>query len=64
MKELNLSHSISNSELKEKVHRFIHNNQHSLPISITSNNKIDVIMVLEEYDFRFIIKDDLILVTA
>jgi len=62
MKELNLSDTISNSELKEKVRRFVYNNQNSLPVSISSNNK-DVIMVLEEGDFRFVIKDNLILVT-
>jgi PHD/YefM family antitoxin component YafN of YafNO toxin-antitoxin module len=63
MKELNLLDTISISELKEKVRRFVYNNQNSLPISIISNNHKDVIMILEEGDFRFVIKDNLILVT-
>jgi PHD/YefM family antitoxin component YafN of YafNO toxin-antitoxin module len=63
MKELNLSDTISNSELKEKVRRFVYNNQNSLPVSITSSNHKSVIMVLEEGDFRFVIKGNLILVT-
>jgi hypothetical protein len=63
MKELNLSDTISNLELKEKVRRFVYNNQNSLPVSISSSNHKDVIMVLEEGDFRFLIKDNLILVT-
>jgi hypothetical protein len=63
MKELNLSDDISKLELIEKVRRFIYNNQNSLPISIISSNHKDVIMVLEEGDFRFVIKDNLILVT-
>jgi hypothetical protein len=63
MKELNLPDTISNSELKEKVRRFVYNNQNSLPVSISSNNRIDVIKVLEEGDFKFVIKDNLILVT-
>ena len=63
MKELNLSDDISKLELIEKVRRFIYNNQNSLPVSISSNNHIDVIKVLEEGDFRFVIKDNLILVT-
>ena len=63
MKELNLSNDISNSELKEKVRRFVYNNQNSLPVSISSSNNKAVIMVLEEGDFRFVIKDNLILVT-
>jgi PHD/YefM family antitoxin component YafN of YafNO toxin-antitoxin module len=63
MKELNLSDTISNSELKEKVRRFVYNNQNSLPVSISSSNHKAVIMVLEEGDFRFVIKDNLILVT-
>jgi hypothetical protein len=62
MKELNLSDT-SNSELKEKVRRFVYNNQNSLPVSITSSNHKSVIMVLEEGDFRFVIKGNLILVT-
>ena len=63
MKELNLSDTISNSELKEKVRRFVYNNQNSLPVSITSSNHKSVIMVLEEGGFRFVIKGNLILVT-
>jgi hypothetical protein len=63
MKELNLSDTISNSELKEKVRRFVYNNQNSLPVSISSSNNKSVIMALEEGDFRFVIKDNLILVT-
>jgi hypothetical protein len=63
MKELNLSDDISKLELIEKVRRFIYNNQNSLPVSIISSNHKDVIMVLEEGDFRFVIKDNLILVT-
>jgi hypothetical protein len=63
MKELNLSDTISNSELKEKVRRFVYNNQNSFPVSISSSNHKYVIMVLEEGDFRFVIKDNLILVT-
>lgn len=63
MKELNLSDDISKLELIEKVCRFIYNNQNSLPVSIISSNHKDVIMVLEEGDFRFLIKDNLILVT-
>jgi len=63
MKELNLLDTISISELKEKVRRFVYNNQNSLPVSIISSNHKDVIMVLEEGDFRFVIKDNLILVT-
>lgn len=64
MKELNLSDNLTKLELIEKVRRFVYNNQNSLPVSISSNNKIGVIMVLEDGDFRFIIKDNLILVTA
>ena len=64
MRELNLSDNLTKLELMEKVRRFIYNNQYSLPISIRSNNHTDVLMVLEECDFRFIIKDNLILVTA
>lgn len=63
MKELNLSDDISKLELIEKIRRFIYNNQNSLPVSISSNNHIDVIKVLEEGDFKFVIKDNLILVT-
>jgi hypothetical protein len=63
MKELNLSDTISNSELKEKVRRFVYNNQNSLPVSISSSNNKSVIMALEEGDFKFVIKDNLILVT-
>jgi len=63
MKELNLSDTISNLELKEKVRRFVYNNQNSLPVSIRSSNHKAVIMILEEGDFRFVIKDNLILVT-
>jgi hypothetical protein len=63
MKELNLSDDISKLDLIEKVRRFIYNNQNSLPVSISSNNHIDVIKVLEEGDFKFVIKDNLILVT-
>ena len=64
MKELNLSDNLTKLELIEKVRRFVYNNQNSLPVSISSNNKIGVIMVLEDGDFRFLIKDNLILVTA
>ena len=64
MKELNLSDNLTKLELTEKVRRFVYNNQNSLPVSISSNNHIGVIMVLEDGDFRFIIKDNLILVTA
>jgi hypothetical protein len=64
MKELNLSDNLTKLELIEKVRRFIYNNQNSLPVSISSNNLTDVIMVLEDGDFRFKIKDNLILVTA
>lgn len=64
MKELNLSDNLTKLELVEKVRRFVYNNQNSLPVSISSNNHIGVIMVLEDGDFRFIIKDNLILVTA
>ena len=64
MKELNLSDDISKLELIEKVRRFIYNNQHSLQVSISSNNQKIVIMILEEGDFLFVIKDNLILVTA
>jgi hypothetical protein len=63
MKELNLSDDISKLDLIEKVRRFIYNNQNSLPVSISSNNHIDVIKILEEGDFKFVIKDNLILVT-
>jgi hypothetical protein len=63
MKELNLSDTISNLELKEKVRRFVYNNQNSLPVSIRSSNHKAVIMILEEGDFRFVTKDNLILVT-
>ena len=64
MRELNLSDNLTKLELMEKVRRFIYNNQNSLPVSISSNNLTDVIMVLEDGDFRFKIKDNLILVTA
>jgi hypothetical protein len=63
MKELNLSDSLTKLELIEKVHRFVYNNQYSLPVSISSSNHKAVIMVLEEGDFRFVIKNNLILVT-
>lgn len=64
MRELNLSDNLTKLELTEKVRRFVYNNQNSLPVSISSNNHIGVIMVLEDGDFRFLIKDNLILVTA
>ena len=64
MRELNLSDNLTKLELTEKVRRFVYNNQNSLPVSISSNNKIGVIMVLEDGDFRFLIKDNLIVVTA
>jgi len=62
MKELNLS-GVSDSDLSERVRRFIYNNQYSLPISIVSDNQIKVMIVLEESDFRFNLKDDVIYVT-
>jgi len=62
MKELNLS-GVSDSDLSERVRRFIYNNQYSLPISIVSDNQIKVMIVLEESDFRFNFKDDVIYVT-
>ena len=62
MRVLNLS-GVKDSDLAERVRRFIYNNQYSLPISIIGNNHISIIMVLEEGDFRFDIKDDVIYVT-
>ena len=62
MKELNLS-GVSDSDLSERVRRFIYNNQYSLPISIVSDNQIKVMIVLEESDFRFNLKDNVIYVT-
>jgi hypothetical protein len=62
MKELNLS-GVSDSDLMNKVRRFVYNNQYSLPVSIVSDNQIKVMIVLEESDFRFNLKDDVIYVT-
>jgi hypothetical protein len=63
MKILNLTDDISDSDLMDKVRRFVYNNQYSLPVCIKSNNHKLVMMVLEEGDFRFIIEGDLIIVT-
>jgi len=63
MKELNLSDNLTNSELSKIVRRFVYNNQNSLPVSIRSSNHKAVIMILEEGDFRFVVKGNLILVT-
>lgn len=63
MRVLNLAHDIIDSELVERVKRFVYNNQYSLPVSIIGNNHLSIIMVLEEGDFRFIIEGDLIIVT-
>jgi hypothetical protein len=62
MRKLNLS-GVSDSDLSERVRRFIYNNQYSLPISIVSDNQIKVMIVLEESDFRFNLKDNVIYVT-
>jgi len=62
MKELNLS-NLSDFDLSERVRRFVYNNQYSLPVTIISDNKIMVMMVLEEGDFRFTIEGELIIVT-
>lgn len=62
MRELNLC-NVNDSELIKKVHRFVYNNQYSLPVCIRSNNHMLVMVVLEEGDFRFKIKNDLIIVT-
>lgn len=62
MRVLNLS-GVSDSDLSERVRRFIYNNQYSLPISIVSDNQIKVMIVLEESDFRFNLKDNVIYVT-
>ena len=62
MRVLNLS-GVSDSDLSERVRRFIYNNQYSLPISIVSDNQIKVMIVLEESDFRFNLKDNVIDVT-
>jgi hypothetical protein len=63
MRVLNLAHDIIDSELVERVKRFVYNNQYSLPVCIESNNHKLVMMVLEEGDFRFIIEGDSITVT-
>ena len=62
MKELNLS-NLNDFDLSERVRRFVYNNQYSLPVTIISDNKIMVMMVLEEGDFRFTIEGELIIVT-
>ena len=62
MKEINLS-NLSDFDLSERVRRFVYNNQYSLPVTIISDNKIMVMMVLEEGDFRFTIEGELIIVT-
>ena len=62
MKELNLS-NLSDFDLSERVRRFVYNNQYSLPVTIISDNKIMVMIVLEEGDFRFTIEGELIIVT-
>ena len=62
MKELNLS-NLCDFDLSERVRRFVYNNQYSLPVTIISDNKIMVMMVLEEGDFRFTIEGELIIVT-
>lgn len=62
MRVLNISSDISDSDLMNKVRRFVYNNQYSLPVSIMSTSNI-VIMLLEEGDFRFIIEGDSITVT-
>lgn len=62
MRVLNISNDISDSDLMNKVRRFVYNNQYSLPVSIMCTNHL-VLMVLEEGDFRFIIEGDSITVT-
>jgi 3-methyladenine DNA glycosylase Mpg len=62
MRVLNISDDISDSDLMNKVRRFVYNNQYSLPVSIMNTSHI-VIMLLEEGDFRFIIEGDSITVT-
>ena len=62
MRVLNISDDISDSDLMNKVRRFVYNNQYSLPVSIMSTSNI-VIMLLEEGDFRFIIEGGSITVT-
>jgi len=62
MRVLNLS-GVSDSDLMNKVRRFVYNNQYSLPVSIIGNNHLSIIMVLEEGDFRFTIEDGMIIVT-
>jgi len=62
MRVLNLSGVISDSDLMNKVRRFVYNNQYSLPVSIMSTSHL-VLMVLEEGDFRFTIEDGMIIVT-
>lgn len=62
MRVLNISNDISDSDLMNKVRRFVYNNQYSLPVSIMSTNHL-VLMVLEEGDFRFTIEGDSITVT-
>ena len=54
---------VSDFDLSERVRRFVYNNQYSLPVTIISDNKIMVMMVLEEGDFRFTIEGELIIVT-
>jgi len=62
MRVLNISSDISDSDLMDKVRRFVYNNQYSLPVSIMSTSHL-VMMVLEEGDFRFIIEGGSITVT-
>jgi hypothetical protein len=62
MRVLNISNDISDSDLMDKVRRFVYNNQYSLPVSIMSTSHL-VMMVLEEGDFRFIIEGGSITVT-
>ena len=52
MTEINLC-GVGDSELVKRVHRFVWRNQYSLPVSIRTDNRILVIMVLEDGDFRF-----------
>ena len=59
---MRVSNDISDSDLMDKVRRFVYNNQYSLPVSIMSTSHL-VMMVLEEGDFRFIIEGGSITVT-
>ena len=64
MKVLNVNNNLNRSEVIDKVGRFIISNQYSLPVTIKYDNVNLIIMILEDRDFRFKLKNDEIIVTS